>query len=53
MPMGRKVDEILDDNWSSLMVCKDDLAPLGLVGKVGAPRGPFQVLTIYLGSYAF
>ena len=53
MPMGRKVEDILDDNRSSLPVCKADFTPLALVNKVGAPCGEFPTFLTYPGSYAF
>ena len=33
----QKVDDILDPNQTSLPVARDDLSPLVLVNKVGAP----------------
>jgi hypothetical protein len=39
MPMGHKVDYILDDNRFLLLVRKDNSMPLALVNKVGAPCG--------------
>ena len=34
----QKVDDILDPNQTSLLVVRDDLPPLALVNKMGAPR---------------
>ena len=37
-PFDQKMDDILDPNRISLPVVRDDLTPLALVNKVGAPR---------------
>ena len=43
-PFDQKVDHILDSNWTSLSVVRDNLPPLALVNKVGAPRRVFSHL---------
>ena len=46
----QKVDDILDPNWTSLPVVRDDLPPLALVNKVEAPRRSFMT---FPQSFAF
>ena len=49
----QKVDDILDPNWTSLPVVRDDLPPLALVNKVGAPRRAFPTFMTFPQSFAF
>jgi hypothetical protein len=52
-PFDHKVDDILDPNRTSLPVVRDDLSPLALVNKVGAPRRAFSTFMTFLQSFAF
>ena len=49
----QKVDDILDPNWTSLPVVRDNLPPLALVNKVEASRRAFPAFMTFLQSFAF
>ena len=46
-PFDQKVDNILDPNHISLPVVRDDLPPLALVNKVGAPPRAFPTFMTF------
>jgi len=52
-PFDQKVDDILDPNRTSLSVVRDDLPPLALVNKVGAPRQAFSTFMTFPQSFVF
>jgi hypothetical protein len=52
-PLDQKVDDILDPNRISLPVVRDDLPPLALVNKVGAPRRVFPTFMTFPQSFVF
>ena len=51
-PLYQKVDDILDPNQTSLPVAQDDLPPLALVNKVGAPQQAFLTFMTFPQSFA-
>jgi hypothetical protein len=48
-----QVDDILNPNRTSLPVVRDNLPPLALVNKVGAPRRAFPTFMMFPQSFAF
>ena len=52
-PFDQKVDDILDPNWTSLPVVEDDLLPLALVKKAGAPQMVFPTFMMFPKSFSF
>lgn len=51
--MGHRGDDFLDLNWFSMRVAKNDVYPLALVDKVGAPFATIPTFVTFLGSYVF
>ena len=47
------MDDILDPNRTSLPIVRDDLSPLALVNKVGAPLRAFPTFMTFPQSFAF
>ena len=47
------MDDILDPNRTSLPVVRDDLPPLALVNKVGAPQRGFPTFMTFPQSFTF
>ena len=52
-PSDQKLDDILDPNRTSLLVDRDDLPPLALVNKMGAPQRAFSTFITFPQSFAF
>jgi hypothetical protein len=52
-PFDQKVDDNLDPNRISLPVVRDDLSPLALVNKVGAPQRVFPTFMTFPQSFTF
>ena len=53
LPFNQKVDDILNTNRTSLPVVQNNLPPLALVNKVGAPRRAFPTFMTFPQSFAF
>ena len=52
-PFDQKVDDILGPNRTSSPIVQNDLSPLALVNKMGAPRQAFPTFMTFPQSFAF